>query len=411
MVRVAHQAENVLDLFRKNKLEIKSDALDVIFKTRDFIEKLILSIEKKGNDKGLETEADQIIVLIKELENKNNDNDNSEKEVIKEPSDSENLEEAKVESPTPVDIQPIPEQEKPKPKKFGLFSNDIAKEEKPEVKEEKKKVKRNWGLFGSNDSEAVKETKPEDTKPTPPQKKIQQEETIATPSPNPNSKPNKSEIKTENKTESSSTSEIKDIRISTERLDNLMDSIGELVITDAMITRYSNSEVVDLDLLRRSTSQLSKITRNLLELGLSMRMIPIAGLFQKMNRLIRDLGRSTGKQVKCEIRGEDSEIDKTLVEQLSDPLMHIIRNAMDHGMETTEERKMTTKSPVGIVSMEAMHKGSEIWIVIQDDGRGMNREKILKKARDNSLIQQMGVSFRMKKYGTLFLILVSVQLR
>jgi len=119
-------------------------------------------------------------------------------------------------------------------------------------------------------------------------------------------------------------------------------------------------------------------------------MVPLATTFRKMTRLVYDLSNKGGKKVELSLHGEDTEVDKTVIESIGDPLVHIVRNAIDHGLETAEERALTTKPAIGSVSINAVHEGGEVLIIIKDDGRGLNKEKILSKALDRGLIQPDG---------------------
>jgi two-component system chemotaxis sensor kinase CheA len=137
----------------------------------------------------------------------------------------------------------------------------------------------------------------------------------------------------------------------------------------------------------RSLAQLARITGELQKTAMSMRMMPVGGLFQKMNRLVRDLGRKSGKQVEMEAIGGETELDRNVVEELADPLMHMVRNAIDHGLEPPEERRAAGKDPIGRIRLRACHQAGHIVIEIADDGRGLIREKILDKARRTGLIE------------------------
>ncbi len=121
---------------------------------------------------------------------------------------------------------------------------------------------------------------------------------------------------------------------------------------------------------------------------MSMRMVPVSATFRRMIRVVRDISRKLGKQVELEIQGEHTEVDKTLVEKIADPMLHLIRNSMDHGLEPPEERKAAGKDPTGRVLLNARHVGNEVWISVSDDGRGLHRGKILKKAMERGLISQ-----------------------
>ncbi len=177
------------------------------------------------------------------------------------------------------------------------------------------------------------------------------------------------------------------VKVDRDRLDRLVDMIGELVIAESMVQQELLASSGELVHAARSAVQLSKITRNLQELSLSLRMVPVRGAFQKMARLVRDLSKKIDKPVDFHMQGEDTELDKTVVDQIGDPLMHMVRNAVDHGIEAAAaERTAAGKPTRGQVTMRAFHRGGNIHIEIEDDGRGLNRERILAKARQQGLI-------------------------
>ena len=175
------------------------------------------------------------------------------------------------------------------------------------------------------------------------------------------------------------------ISVNIQKLDKLMDLVGEIVITESMVTRCPELEGLQLDTFHKSATQLRKLTDELQDIVMSIRMLPIAQTFQKMNRIVRDMGRRLGKEADLVILGEETEVDKNLIDQLADPLMHLVRNAMDHGIETPEERLASGKPEKGTVMLEARNEGGEVWIHVRDDGRGLNRESILRKARQHGL--------------------------
>jgi len=182
--------------------------------------------------------------------------------------------------------------------------------------------------------------------------------------------------------------ETRDIRVAVRKLDAVMDLIGELVVSDAMLARESGEELLDIVRLRKTASQMHKIVRELQEAGLSLRMAPVEPLFRKMVRLTRDLAAQSNKKIELFMKGENTEIDKTIVELLTDPLVHIFRNAADHGLETPREREKAGKNPEGRIFLEARNNGNEIWITIRDDGRGLDREKILKQAVARGIVNE-----------------------
>lgn len=179
------------------------------------------------------------------------------------------------------------------------------------------------------------------------------------------------------------------VKVDADRLDQLLDTIGELVIAESMVSQSEELKHLASPALLRHLGQLDKITRELQEMGTSLRMIPIRATFQKMARLVRDLTRKSGKKVDLVMAGEDTELDKTVVDQIGDPLVHMIRNAVDHGIELDpQERLRHGKPETGRIELRAYHKGGSIYIEVQDDGRGLNRETILAKALERGLIRE-----------------------
>ena len=176
------------------------------------------------------------------------------------------------------------------------------------------------------------------------------------------------------------------IKVSTSRLDNLVNMVGELVISQSMVLQDAHAALAPDHSLCRKVSHQGKLVRELQELSMMMRMVPIQGVFQKMARLVRDLSQKTGKKVKFTTEGEETELDRIVVDQIGDPLVHMIRNAMDHGLESAEDRSAAGKDPVGHILLRAFHQAGSIVIEIQDDGRGLNKDKILKKALDMKMI-------------------------
>jgi len=178
------------------------------------------------------------------------------------------------------------------------------------------------------------------------------------------------------------------VKVATDRLDSLINMVGELVIAESMV-RQSVSGLLGNDLrLARNVAHLGKITRELQGLSMSMRMVPIQGVFQKMARLVRDLARKACKEIELVSSGGETELDRNVVEAIGDPLVHMIRNAVDHGIEPPEERQKAGKPRCGRIDLRAFHQGGSIVIQISDDGRGLNKRKILKKAVDAGLVRE-----------------------
>ncbi len=176
------------------------------------------------------------------------------------------------------------------------------------------------------------------------------------------------------------------VRVNTEKLDSLMDVVGELVIVQSQLTESARALGVEGSNLARNVSQLSRITKELQHTAMSLRMIPIKQTFQKMERLARDLARNFGKKVHFQVSGEDTELDRTVVEEIGDPLVHMIRNSLDHGLELPEQRLASGKTDTGLVHLSAYHQGSNIVVELRDDGRGIDPERIYKKAVEKGVI-------------------------
>ena len=178
------------------------------------------------------------------------------------------------------------------------------------------------------------------------------------------------------------------IKVSTKRLDELINMTGELVIAQLMVGEEINVSSLSDDSLFRNVAHQGKIIRDLQELSMSMRMVPISGVFQKMARLVRDLSRKAGKKVDFSMSGEETELDRTIVDKIADPLVHMIRNSVDHGIESAEERKRSGKNMTGQIQLSAFHQAGNIVIEIEDDGKGLNKDLILKKAISNGIVSE-----------------------
>ena len=179
--------------------------------------------------------------------------------------------------------------------------------------------------------------------------------------------------------------EAKAVKVDTGKLDYLVDMAGELVIAQAMVRHDPDLASLKSPRLQRNLAQLARITGELQKTSMSMRLVPIGQLFQRVARQVRDLARKMGKPAELDISGEDTEIDRTIVEELADPLMHMVRNALDHGIEDPEARAAAGKNPVARIGLRACHQAGHIVIEIADDGRGLDPERILAKALEKGL--------------------------
>jgi two-component system, chemotaxis family, sensor kinase CheA len=176
------------------------------------------------------------------------------------------------------------------------------------------------------------------------------------------------------------------VRVSTDRLDRLIDMVGEMVIAHSMVAQDNVVvQAAHYELLKK-VNHTSKIVRGLQDLSMSMRMVPLKATFQKMARLVRDVARKVGKNVTFVTEGEDTEIDRNLVDVINDPLVHMVRNAVDHGIESPEVRKKNGKPPNGTVKLSAFHSAGSVVVQIIDDGKGLDRKAILAKAIEKGMI-------------------------
>jgi two-component system chemotaxis sensor kinase CheA len=185
----------------------------------------------------------------------------------------------------------------------------------------------------------------------------------------------------------SATSNKGSIRVDVDKLDTLINLVGELIIAEAMVLRNPTLLAIEDETLDRGIHQLRRVSSDLQDIAMAVRMIPLAATFRRMIRLVHDTARKSGKRAALELIGEDTEVDKNVIEQIGDPLVHIIRNSVDHGIEPAEEREALGKPAEGRITIEGRHEGGEVWIMIRDDGRGLNRAKIIAKAIERNLIK------------------------
>jgi len=187
-------------------------------------------------------------------------------------------------------------------------------------------------------------------------------------------------------------SESTSIRVSIEKIDSLVNLVGELVITQSMLGQLGNEfDMEKLQKLQEGLAQLEHNTRELQESVMRIRMLPISFTFSRFPRMVRDLSKQLGKKIDLKLVGEQTELDKTVMEKIGDPLVHLVRNALDHGLESPAERRAAGKKETGTITLNAFHQGGNIMIEIIDDGKGLNREKILNKARTNGVIGESEV--------------------
>jgi two-component system chemotaxis sensor kinase CheA len=193
------------------------------------------------------------------------------------------------------------------------------------------------------------------------------------------------------------------IRVATEKVDALINLVGELIITQSMLSNLSDrSDSVDIESLRRGLAALARNTRELQESVLNIRMLPISFSFNRIPRLVHELSRKLGKKVELRLRGENTELDKTVLEKIGDPLTHLVRNSLDHGLETPEKRRAAGKDETGILELSASHQGGSIIIEVKDDGGGLDKARILAKAHDRGLIDPDAILTDEQIYNLIF---------
>ena len=190
-----------------------------------------------------------------------------------------------------------------------------------------------------------------------------------------------------NQKKSSTSRESASIRVSTEKVDTLLNLVGEIVITQSMLRRFGSEDVeIDVSSLRDGLLELERHTRELQESVMQIRMLPISFCFSRFPRLVHDLSLKLGKKIDLKLSGQQTELDKTVLEKIGDPLVHLVRNSLDHGIESIEKRVATGKPETGTIELSAYQEGGNIVIQVADDGAGLNRDRILEKARDRGIV-------------------------
>lgn len=192
------------------------------------------------------------------------------------------------------------------------------------------------------------------------------------------------------------------VKVDTGKLDSLVDLVGEMVIAQSMVAQDPDLRALQCPRLSRNMTQLSHIVNDLQRTAMSMRMVPIRATFQKMNRLVRDLATKVEKQVELKLSGEDTELDRTIIDEIGDPLIHMVRNSVDHGIEKPEVRVANGKPAMGTLHMNAFHQGGNIVIQISDDGAGLNEERILAKAIEKGIINEKQQLSKKEIFGLIF---------
>ena len=190
------------------------------------------------------------------------------------------------------------------------------------------------------------------------------------------------------------------IRVNLRRLERLMNNVGELVILQAVLNQQKYQ--VESMLIQKTIDQLAKITKDIQDISMSLRMVPLKQTFQKMQRIVRDTSKALNKDVRLQITGEETELDKIVLEQIGDPLVHLVRNAVDHGLESTEERLAAGKPAQGVVSLNAYHRGNHIVLEVKEDGRGLDPKKLTDIAVKKGIIKPEQILTDEQAYQLIF---------
>ena len=340
---LVHVTETLLDKARDGQLFLKGDNLELLLDSSDFMRRLLESV-------AIAADSDYIVAPLnglKELINKLNAVINGESIPKKESKQT------KTKATDATSIEHVSEVD-------ALLNNleNCVKAKKDKSHSDKENIK-NKTKPNEPDTDSSEEIIKAAKKPTLP-KFIKKKDTNVTYE--------------------------KTIRVDVLKVDALVDLIGELVVLESMISHSPEVISTSSQRLRGYTNRLNKICRDLKDVGMNMRMVPVRGVFQKMRRMIRELSKKSNKAISLEVIGASTEIDRNMVEMISDPLIHMIRNAVDHGIESEEERMKSEKDKAGTIKLSAYHSSGNIVIEISDDGKGLDKERIIEKAIGQNLI-------------------------
>jgi len=333
---LAHKAENLLDMARRDELDLVGDNMDAVFESVDMMKRLVADVAEAMGGDGLLKEESGLAELMTRLVA---------------------LTSSETPAPAPEPAPPVEAPTEPAVKKTsGFIPLSNMKKKKTAAPAAAATPAVPAASAQPATGSASKDKAPAAAKKTA-QAPVKMKEAV---------------------------------RVDSERLDRLIETIGELVIAESMVTQ--SQEIKDSQMsvkLAKDIDHLDKICRELQEIGMSLRMVPVRPVFQKMARLVRDLSKKTGRKVDFVMSGEDTELDKNVVDKIGDPLVHMVRNSVDHGIEPdVEDRIKAGKPERGRVELRAFHKGGNICIQIEDDGRGLNKEAILEKALSRGLIRE-----------------------
>lgn len=378
LTKLTHHMEDVLNKARRAELKITPEVMDVVLESVDMMKDLLNGIRDYGNDTDVGIDIEDICIRLEAVSN--GDEIPQDEEAIaqaKEQKQEEVKEEDKSKNEEIAEEKTEQSEDTSEQEDYSNLSDEEVEAEierlLQEKQEEKKKKKAKKEQSGGEDKKPKPNT---DTAP------------VAA------SKPKESETNAPAKKQANSSSLEQTIRVEVKRLDHLMNLIGELVlgknrllkIYDDVEERYEGEKF--LEELNQVVSAISLVTTDLQIAVMKTRMLPIAKVFNKFPRMVRDLSRELGKSIELEISGEDTELDKSIVEEIGDPLVHIIRNSCDHGVESAEDREAKGKNATGLIELKAYNEGNHIVIEIADDGKGLDADLLRSKAIERGMITE-----------------------
>ena len=389
LTELTHHMEDVLNKARKGELKITPDIMDVVLESVDMMKGLLESIRDNGSDAAAGIDIKNICVRLTQI---------SEGEASS----------AAAEAPAAPSPEPVKEPEPVAPAEEAAPEVSDAELSKLSDSEVEAEIERLLKVRKAEDqarraSKGIAPKSPEEIAPA----------TSAAPAPAPKPAPSRerdADKKVPAASSSSAVAQEQTIRVEVKRLDHLMNLIGELVlgknrllkIYDDVEERYEGEKF--LEELNQVVSSLSLVTTDIQLAVMKTRMLPIAKVFNKFPRMIRDLSRDLGKQIDLEISGEETELDKSIVEEIGDPLVHIIRNSCDHGIEDPETRKAMGKPEKGLVQLKAYNEGNHIVVEIVDDGKGLDADMLKAKSIEKGIITEREADAMSEKeaFGLIF---------
>jgi len=389
LTELTHHMEDVLNKARKGELKITPDIMDVVLESVDMMKGLLESIRDNGSDAAAGIDIKNICVRLTQI------SEGEAPSAAAEAPAAPSPEQVKEPEPVAPAVEAAPEVSDAELSKLSDSEVEAEIERLLKVRKAEDQARRA--------SKGIAPKSPEEIAPA----------TSAAPAPAPKPAPSRerdADKKVPAASSSSAVAQEQTIRVEVKRLDHLMNLIGELVlgknrllkIYDDVEERYEGEKF--LEELNQVVSSLSLVTTDIQLAVMKTRMLPIAKVFNKFPRMIRDLSRDLGKQIDLEISGEETELDKSIVEEIGDPLVHIIRNSCDHGIEDPETRKAMGKPEKGLVQLKAYNEGNHIVVEIVDDGKGLDADMLKSKSIEKGIITEREADAMSEKeaFGLIF---------